>query len=272
MNLPLFRRLFALEFKRAFAYRAEFWLGFLGNALTQFAVAYLLWSAVFASTGAQTMGGLTLRDLALYYLLIPLVERITLGAEMSHISGEIYDGTLSRYLVYPVSFFGFKYVTSLAQSLVYAAQMAALAGVCLWIFGVPPAFHFTLSGFALAFLSLMLGTVLYFALAACLEMVAFWADNVWSLMVLLKLVLHFLGGGLLPLVLFPGALRAGLELTPFPYLVSFPLRFLMQGAAGVNTAEAVRGFTVMGLWIFGLSVLAGLIWRRGSREYSGVGI
>ena len=272
MNLSLFRRLFGLEFKRAFAYRAEFWIGFLGNALTQFAVAYLLWSAVFASTGAQVIGGLTLRDLALYYLLIPLVERITLGAEMSHISGEIYDGTLNRYLVYPVSFFGFKYVTSLAQSLVYAAQMAALAGLCLWVFGVPPAFHFTPGGVALALLSLMLGTILYFSLAACLEMIAFWADNVWSLMVLLKMVLHFLGGGLLPLVLFPDAFRSLLELTPFPYLVSFPLRFLMEGTSGITTAEAIRGFSVMGVWILGLSLLAGWIWQRGSKQYTGVGI
>jgi ABC-2 type transport system permease protein len=272
MNFTLFRRLFGLEFKRAFAYRAEFWMGFLGNALSQLAVAYLLWSAVFGSTGATVMGGFTLRDIALYYLFIPLVERITMGAEMSHISGEIYDGTLNRYLVYPVSFFGFKYVTSLAQSLVYASQMGILAGGCLAIFGVPPAFHFTAPGVILAILAIFMGTLLYFSLAACLEMIAFWADNVWSLMVLLKLVLHFLGGGLLPLVFFPSSIRAVLEFTPFPYLVSFPLRFLMQGPSGITAAEALRGFTVMGAWILGLSLLAGLIWQRGTRRYAGVGI
>jgi ABC-2 type transport system permease protein len=272
VNAALLRRVFALEFKRAFAYRAEFWMGFLGNALSQFAVAYLLWSAVFESSGAEVIRGFTLRDLALYYLMIPLVERVTLGAEMSHISGEIYDGTLNRYLVYPVSFFGFKYASSLAQSLVYAGQMALLAGACLAVFGTPPAFHFTASGVALAVAALMLGTMLYFALAACLEMVAFWADNVWSLMVLVKLVLHFLGGGLVPLAFFPEGARAVLEWTPFPYLVSFPLRFVMDGPDAMGAAEAAKGFAILAGWIVALSALARLIWARGSRQYTGVGI
>jgi ABC-2 type transport system permease protein len=271
-HVALLRRVFALEFKRAFAYRAEFWLGFLGNALSQFAVAYLLWSSIFEASGVEVMRGLTLRDLSLYYLLIPLVERVTLGAEMSHISGEIYDGTLNRYLVYPVSFFGFKYASSLAQSLVYAGQMALLAGLCLAVFGVPPAFHFTPAGVSLALAALMLGTVLYFALAACIEMVAFWADNVWSLMVLVKLVLHFLGGGLIPLAFFPGDVRAALEWTPFPYLVSFPLRFVMEGVNGIGAAEAARGFAILLAWIAGLSCLARFVWARGSRQYTGVGI
>ncbi len=269
MPFSLAVRLFALEFKRAFAYRAEFWLGFVGNALSQFAVAYLLWAAVFAGIGAKEMNGFSLRDLALYYLLIPLVECVVMGAEMSHISDEIYGGTLTRYLLYPVSFFRFKYVSSLAQSLVFAGQMALVAAAFLFFFGIPPAFHLTGIGFCLGALSVALGTVLYFALAACLEMIAFWADNVWSVMILNRLILHFLGGGLLPLVFFPSAIQSILGFTPFPYLISFPLRFLMGGMAA---DEAAFGFGVMVFWIGALYALAFWIWRRGSRQYSGVGI
>ena len=269
MTPALALRLFALEFKRAFAYRAEFWLGFVGNALSQFAVAYLLWAAVFAGAGIHEMNGLTLRDLALYYLLIPLVERVVMGAEMSHISGEIYDGTLTRFLLYPVSFFRFKYVSSMAQSLVFAGQMAVAAAAFLFFLGIPPAFHVTAPGLCLCAVSAALGTVLYFALAACLEMVAFWADNVWSIMILNRLVLHFLGGGLLPLVFFPQAIQSVLKLTPFPYLVSFPLRFLM---GSMTPGDVALGFAVILFWIAALSALALWIWRKGSRQYSGVGI
>ena len=100
-------------------------------------------------------------------------------------------------------------------------------------------------------------------------MVAFWADNVWSLMVLNKLVLHFLGGGLLPLVFFPEAMQTILKLTPFPYLVSFPLRFLM---GAINAVEMTTGFGVMLFWIVVLSLSANWIWRRGVKQYAGVGI
>ncbi len=269
MPYRLALHLFALEFKRAFAYRAEFWIGFLGNALSQFGVAYCLWAALFSGLGKTVLQGFTLPDMALYYLLIPLVERVVMGPEMNHISSEIYEGTLTRYLVYPVAFFRFKYVSALAQSLVFAGQMAVVVGTFLLIFGVPPAYHITTSGIALTLLACALGTLLYFVLAACLEMVAFWADNVWSLMVLNKLVLHFLGGGLLPLVFFPEALRTFLNLTPFPYLVSFPLRFLM---GGVSAVEMETGFGIMAFWIVVLSLLANRIWRHGVKQYAGVGI
>ncbi len=262
-------RLFALECKRVFAYRAEFWIGFLGTALSQFAVAFLLWAAIFADTGRHTLGGFTLRDLALYYLLIPLVERVVMGAEMRHISDEIYNGTLTRFLLYPIGFFRFKYVASLAQTAVYAGQMAVVAALFLLALGAPPAFHFSALGCALAVAAALCGSALYFALAACLEMVAFWADNVWSLMILNRMVLNFLGGGLLPLAFFPAVTRKLLTYTPFPYLVSFPLRCLMQTP---SARDATVGFGVMTCWTLALTALARWIWRRGAREFAGVGI
>jgi len=269
MPLQLALKLFALEFKRAFAYRAEFWMGFLGNALSQFGVAYCLWAALFRGMGLTMMQGFTLRDMALYYLLIPLVERVVMGPEMNHISGEIYDGTLTRYLIYPVAFFRFKYVSAIAQSVVFAGQMLALVAIFLLIFGVPPAYHITASGIALALLASAFGTLLYFVLSACLEMIAFWADNVWSLMVLNKLLLHFLGGGLLPLAFFPNILQTILKFTPFPYIVSFPLRFVM---GTMTSAEMWTGFGVMIFWICAFSLFASRIWQRGLRQYAGVGI
>jgi ABC-2 type transport system permease protein len=269
MNPALAARVFALEVKRVFAYRAEFWMGFLGNAASQFAVAYLLWAAIFAGTGASSMQGFALPDLALYYLLVPLVQRVALGAEMSHISGEIYDGTLTRFLIYPIAFFRFKFVSSLAQSMVYAGQMAVLIVIFLAVFGIPSAFRFSIPGMALCLLAMLAGTLLYFALAACLEMVAFWADNVWSLLVLNRMVLHFLGGGLLPMAFFPEAAQSLLKLTPFPYFTAFPIRFLM---GGLPSREIALGFGVMAFWIAALSLLAAWIWRRGMLRYTGVGI
>jgi len=215
------------------------------------------------------MQGFTLPDMALYYLLVPLIERAVMGMEMNHISGEIYDGTLTRFLLYPVSFFRFKYVSSLAQSAVYAGQMAVLTGLFLLIFGIPPAFHFTFLSLFLSLLAMGASTLLYFAMSACLEMIAFWADNVWSIMVLNRMVLHFLGGGLLPLAFFPENLQVFLKFTPFPYFVSFPLRLLM---GGLPPGDIPSGFGVLAFWTVAFSLGALWIWRRGSRQYSGVGI
>src|SRR3989338_1936165 len=123
MNAHLAGSFYALEIKKILSYRAEFWIGFLGNVLSQFGVAFFLWKAVFAARGTDTMLGYTFGGLMLYYLLVPLTERVVHGLEMGFMSGEIYEGGLSKYLVYPLSYFQIKYISHPARSTVFLLQL-----------------------------------------------------------------------------------------------------------------------------------------------------
>ena len=49
----------------------------------------------------------------LYYLLVPLIARMIRGEESRFLSDDIYEGGLTRYLVYPLSFLQYKYVSLL---------------------------------------------------------------------------------------------------------------------------------------------------------------
>lgn len=253
--------------QRIFSYRAEFWLGFLGSLASQFLVAFFLWRAVFAARGVHEMQGYTFGGLMLYYLLVPLVERVGHVQEMAGFSGEIYDGSLSRYLLYPVSYFRIKYASGLAQSTIFLAQMALVLAIYAAFAGRPDGL--TPLSLARGLGALWASATLSFFLSAALEMVAFWADNVWSLWILVRMSASLLGGGMIPPAFFPDWAQRALDWLPFGRLIAFPIRCI-TGRAG--WAEWLAGLGLSLGWAALFALLTALLWRRGLKSYAGVGI
>ncbi len=267
--MKLLFHFFKLELKKVLAFRTEFWMGFVGGVVTQFAVAFFLWLAIFKSLGVETLEGYTFTALMLYYLLAPLVERTVMGPEMGFFSTEIYEGTLTRYLIYPMPLFRYKYVAHLATSFLFAAQLIIILGLFLSIFGMPDGTQLDAASLGMAFSAMLLGSLLYFCMAGILEMVAFWADNVWSLLVLNRMVASLLGGGLIPLSFFPNWAGVLLDWLPFSRLLYFPLQCLL---GRVSFSDWLTGMSLSVLWIVLLGLGLSWIWKRGSRQYAGVGI
>lgn len=267
MNARVPLSFYLLELKKMVSYRVDFWLSFLGNAATQFGVAFFLWKAIFTARGVDRMEGYTFGGLMMYYLLSPLVGRSVFGQEMGFVSGEIYDGGLTRYLLYPISYFRVKYAANLAQVTLNLTQLIVTLTVVLIVFRQP--LGQGLRGFAMALPAMLLAGVLHFTITCCLEMTAFWADNVWSILVFNRMITGLLGGGMIPLAFFPARVRATLEYLPFPRFLSFPIRCLLGQVGG---AEWLRGMGLAAAWAFIFASIGAFIWRRGIRSYSGVGI
>lgn len=268
----------SFELRKVFTYRFTFWVKYFVGAITELTVAYFLWGAIFAATavapgsaaGEVRLGGYTFHGLLYYTLFATLganvVRTLDRGGE---ISGEIYQGTLSRYLVYPVPYLAYRYASYFGLQLISVGQLLFGVAVALAIFGVPADLAITPSSIALGIFTALLSGALSFSLTACLELIAFWQDTVWNLMAMLRFIGNLLGGLMIPLSLFPEWGREVVAFTPFPYLFSFPIRcFLGQ----IGPAEWFREAGVLGFWILATSGAAAFIWRRGTRVYSGVGI
>jgi ABC-2 type transport system permease protein len=258
---------FSLELRRLLSYRVDFWIDFAGTVLVQLGLAFFLWRAVFSFRGVERIGGYTFEAMMLYYLLVPLMEKTTRGHEMGFLSREIYDGTLNRYLVYPVDTFGYKYVSHLAVSALAVVQTLAALALYLALFGRPDGVELRLLPMVAGVGAALAASLLYFSLAAALEMVAFWADNVWSILTLFRFAIRLLGGGMIPLALFPEWSRTLLEALPFAYLLSWPIRIFMGQEPVLST-----GWLWMAGWTLVAMGLARAVWWRGNLRYTGVGI
>jgi ABC-2 type transport system permease protein len=267
-HLALYWHVLSLELRKVFAYRTDFWIRFLGSLGASIAIAYYLWSTIFADTGLDRIEGYTFPMLMLYYVLVPLVAGITQSAVPGAISDEIYGGTLTRYLIYPVPFFPLKLMGSLAGMAIALVQLLMVLACYAVFVGFPAEAPLTpltvLAGLAAAGAA----SIVYFLLATAVEMVAFWADHIWSLNVMLMFCVRLLGGAMLPLALFPTWAAQALRYTPFPYVVAFPIETMMGRTTSADWLQAVAVLAVWGVLLLGLDRL---LWRWGSREYTGVG-
>ncbi len=269
MNARTFTHAVSLEIRTLLSYRVDFWMSFLLGVLTFVVANYFLWEAVFRTQGAEVIRGYTLPDMVLYTLLVGCVMRVSFGSMKGAIAQDIYTGGINKYLVFPVSFQGFKYAAHLAYGLVSLAQLALALALARVLLGPVPFGSLDPALFAVGVVASLVSGYLYFAISALMEMVAFWADNVWSLGVMLRFITMFLGGGLAPLALFPDGARAALAWTPFPYILSFPVRCLQGKAAWSEVAWAMPQ---LGAWSLLATIAVALLYRRGLRTYSGVGI
>lgn len=259
----------AIELKKVFSYRVNFWAQFLMGTGTELAVAYFVWKAVFSATKEMEIEGFTFHGLVFYSLFANFSSKITRGTDKGYISQDIYDGGLTRYLLYPLPFFPYKFVVHLTQQLLGVIQLLiALAFIWLLI-GDTGGQHVTVGSFFAGLVTCVFTGYLHFVMMSCLELVAFWQDVVWNLMVMLRFCMSLLGGGMLPLVFFPEWGQKLVQFTPFPALISFPTRtFLGQ----IGLQEWFWNLGILAGWGLVMSLLLSWIWQRGTRRYSGVGI
>ncbi len=204
----------------------------------------------------------------LYYLLVPIVGRAVRGAIMEGVAQEIYDGTLNRYLIYPVSYFAYKFSIQCAHMVVFTVQGMVAVCIYLALFGFSE-FQVTPFHFLMAVVGTLLANLLHFAVVCCIELTAFWADNVWSLSVIVRFITGLLGGGMLPLALFPDWLEPVLVKLPFYYFMSFPVRCL-QGR--IAPFQWLADIALLIVWIVLFTLLFRRIWNAGKYKYTGVGI
>jgi ABC-2 type transport system permease protein len=257
---------FKIEVKRLFSYRIDFWLQFLVNAATEIALAFYLWRYIYSNSETGTLyGGYTFTSMMLYYLFVPFVNRIVKANDDFSLSREIYDGTFNKYLLYPVSFLKYKLAQKAAFSILSVLQMAIALPAVMLFFNIP----LSVSAIIYGLVFCMASFLLYVLMSITLELVAFWAEEVWSLGVMLRFISLFLGGAYIPLSLFPNWAQEFLSWTPFPYLFSYPIRAM---TGDLSRPEYLSGILVTLLWCVPVYLIFLLVMSRGRRVYTGVGI
>jgi ABC-2 type transport system permease protein len=255
------------EIRKILAFRADFWITFLGQTFVQILIARALWQSIFESSGQNVMEGFTLETMTLYYLIAPVGAKMLTGENIGFLSREIYDGSFNRYLIYPVSFFLYKTLTYLTYSLFYGLQLAVLIIL----------YHSFLGGLNFPIVeNLMVGlgvfvfaSFTYANISILVELIALWADNIWSLMIMVRFLIFFLGGIFVPLNFLPLDLQKILQFTPFPYLIDLPIKTIMGKS---STDDISIGLLILLGWGVFFRLMAKLVWKKGQQHYTGIGI
>ncbi|MFN0058245.1 MAG: ABC transporter permease [Planctomycetota bacterium] len=270
MPLRLFLQILAIETKKAVSYRMDFWLGAVGSLLAGIGVPYFTWQAIYAARGTPLLGGYTFAGMVAYAIACTLIIKVVRGSDLTlGIANDIYDGTLNRYLVYPAGYLRFKFAQQCGVLTPSLLQLALVGGAFLLVLPQPADLAITPTSVAQALLSMAAANVLHFLICYPVQLVAFWADNVWSLIVMLRFISSLLGGGLIPLELFGAEAREWLGYLPFAHLYWTPVSALL---GKLTMAEWLASLATTGLWCLACALVGRVLWRRGQLQYSGIGM
>ena len=240
-------------------YRAELFLWALSGSLPLILMG--VW--IEAAQGGQF--GLGPLEFARYFLAVFIIRQFTVVWVIYEFEKEVVEGRLSPRLLQPLDPVWHHVASHLSERL--ARLPFALALVALFFTLYPQAFWVPrLENFLLFVLAVILAFALRFVIQYTFAILAFWTEranaieNFWFLFYL------FFSGMIAPLEMFPEPVREVVQWTPFPYLIHFPAALLIG-----LPVEVMRGFLVILGWGLLFFVLNRWLWRRGLKQYSGMG-
>jgi ABC-2 type transport system permease protein len=269
VRLSLFLRVVGIEVRKRLAYRADFWIQSFAVFASEMGLVWFLWQSVFAARATDRVAGMDLGATVLYYAAVILVAKLARGPDLGEdVSNDIYEGGLNRYIVYPAPYFGFKYAQNLGATTPAFVQFALFVAVAPFLARGGEA-HVGVGTVAMCLASLLVGNLLYQLMTWPISGLAFWADNVWSLLVALRLASGLLGGTMLPLAAFPEWSQPVLAALPFRHCFGEPALVLL-GRTDVVTW--LSNLAVASAWCVGFALVVRAVFSRGRLRYTGVGI
>lgn len=264
-----FRAIFSMEFRRIFSYRVDFWISFLFSIAGEIAVAYFLWDAIFKKNNATEIAGYTFSMMVMYYVFAAFAGRIIRGNERMIVATDIYEGGLTKYLLYPINYVMVNFAQGLAYNTLTIVQFILGITLMYFIFGIPEDYTFAPSNFLMGISTCIIASCFYFVMYVAIDYFAFWADTVWSLSVMYRFIAQFMSGIYVPLEMFPEAFRKIAYMTPFPYIGSEPIKMFLGRS---SWEQWLHTNFMIALWIMPAAFCLNFIWRKGLKTYTGVGI
>jgi len=246
------------------AYRAESFVWFLIELLPIIPMLSL-WNYLRVS---GRMSETTAGELSFYYIISLIISRIFSIHYEDWIIDDIKDGTISKNLLKPFSFRVYllaNEVTWRFAGLIYLfPTVLILLPVVVGLKG----FSFSIEGFSLALIILVMSFFQKFLVSWLIALSAFWIDQSKFLIHLKWMLEGIAGGAWLPLSFFPIWWQGIAKATPFYSWFYFPIQLILQR---LDQGEIIYGFTSSIIWLVVLYLFGNWFWKRAIIRYSSVG-
>jgi ABC-2 type transport system permease protein len=253
------RALFGLYLSYMLEFRAEIYLWVLASVLPLILLG--VWSQA-AQSGAFP---LTSVEFIRYFVAVFVVRQFTFIWVIWEFEELVVSGNLSQQLLQPLDPVWRFVASHITERVVRLPLVLGVVGLCFLLY--PAALWWPRpSDLAQAALLLGLAFAARFMLQYMMSMLSFWSERAASIEELWFVTHLFLSGMIAPLDVYPEPVRRLTELTPFPYLIYYPVNILLGRGAPFG-----RAALVLAVWGGLAWLVQRRLWRRGLDRYSAMG-
>lgn len=218
-----------------------------------------LWKVTYSAGGGGSIGGYTVTEM-IWYLVATEVMLMATPRIHGAIEQDVKSGDLAIRLNKPYNYLLFHYASYIGDGLTRLVTAALVGGLTGYV--LVGGFDFRWEGIpALLFVFLTTITV-NFCYNAAIGLSAFWLEDVTGLYLLLDRLKWLLGGFLIPIEVYPDALRRLVEVLPFRHMIAGPARLLVK-FSWADTAALLQSQL---LWTLVFGLLCAGIYRLGVRK------
>lgn len=255
----------SITFQDGLAYRASAYIWILTDAIPAF-IMPLVWLSAY--NGRADISGFNPSQMVMYYLTIVVITNFITAHQMWDIATEIKEGLFQVYLVRPFSFFQHQMVRNFAWRILRTTlflPMGALLALFFKEYINTSQLYFGWEVWVTIFLAHLLSFFITFALG----LVALWVQEVYSIFGLYYIPMLFLSGQLTPLSVLPGWASTIANFLPFRYTTALPAELIV---GRLRPEQAHLLILVQIVWIVIAYFIGQALWRRGLKQYNGVGL
>jgi ABC-2 type transport system permease protein len=264
--MPKYFQVIKITFQEYFVYRLNFAL-WRFRSFVLFLTLLFFWLAIYGDRG-ELLGYQKSQMLA-YVIGIAFLRSIVVGSRSADLAGQIRSGELTKLVLRPIELFSYWFSRDLADKALNILFTMVEIGLIVSIFKIPFYFPQNIVSILAFLIILALALLLSFFLSMFISITAFWTEEIWATRFLFWVIfLEFFAGALFPIDVLPGWLQRVIYLTPFPYLVFYPLKIWLEQLSPLMVARAIL---VCGLWLFIFWWLARFFWQKGAKNYGAYG-
>ncbi|MBI2600718.1 ABC-2 family transporter protein [Candidatus Daviesbacteria bacterium] len=257
---------FKSEWQQFLEYRVDLLIYTLSGAVIPL-VALAVWLAV-SSSGANL--SFSQAELVIYFLMAMWVNIFVSAWGAYFIGEDIKTGVFSRYLVKPFSLFDNNFINNISEKsfkLIIASMLMLFIGYLLSR-AIPLEVNISFLSFSFFTISLFFAATIYFFMDMIIGLATFWVHDNEFLRYFSNTLRDFLSGRVIPVLFLPGWLYTISFLSPFRYVLSFPIEVLLNK---LGLTDLLIGFAIQVLWAISMIFFYKLLYQKGIRLYQGFG-
>ncbi len=255
-----------VTFQEYFVYRLNFYL-WRFRSLVFFLTLIFFWLAIYGNR--VELLGYQKAQMLTYVVGIAFLRTIILGSRSADLGPQIRSGDLTKLLLKPIKAIRFWLTRDMVDKLLNCLFVVVEIAVVLLIFRFPLSFPKNIATYFPFLVLSLLAMFLYFFLSFTLSILAFWTEEIWATRWLFGVIfLEFLAGAYFPLDVLPSWLTKIVYLTPFPYLVFFPMKIWLEQ---LETGEIIKAILICLIWLIFFWWLATFLWKKGAKNYGAYG-
>jgi ABC-2 type transport system permease protein len=211
----------------------------------------------------------TLKTMSSYYFLLIIAGALLMSHTEDDVATiDIQEGGLSSYLVKPVSYYWIRFFNEIPYRFLQGFYGIIIFFICSILFPNLLSITTSFEKLFLAVIICILAFFISFTFKMIMGFIAFWTTDIKGIYGIIELSTLIFAGYLVPLSFFPPIIAFLSHLTPFPYIIYYPV------IAFGTILDIPTYFKIIGTQIVWVIVLYGLykfLWKHGIKKFTAIG-